>query len=262
MRGSARPSRSGFCPPPRPRGRWRRPAVARGFAGPCPSAAPPCGPLRLSGARRARRSGASPPAARRGSLRAAALRLPRCLGPCPLPGLALRAAAGRPAWVVGPCASPGAAFAPGGPGASLAGRSSLRPGPLRRPAAALRALPSLLPRGRCAGLRPALFRAAPARLWGWGVPPAAAGGVPGSTSLLDTNKWASARVATLAADSTKRQYILLNRQFINKTASRRFSSGAPTMMPHGGSVCTDELSMLLASLHARPLSTKGQKYGN
>ena len=50
MRGSARPSRVGFRPPPRPRGRWRRPAVARGFAGPCPSAAPPCGPLRLSGA--------------------------------------------------------------------------------------------------------------------------------------------------------------------------------------------------------------------
>lgn len=50
-------------------------------------------------------------------------------------------------------------------------------------------------------------------------------------------------------------FILLNLQFINKTASRRFSSGAPAM-PHGGSVRTDELSMLLASLHARPLSTK------
>ena len=173
-----------------------RPALAGAGVGP-PSLGASLGlarRLRLRAARsacrarcRARRSGALPPAARRGSLRAAALRLPRCLGPCPLPGLALRAAAGRPAWVVGPCASPGAAFAPGGPGASLAGRSSLRPGPLRRPAAALRALPSLLPRGRCAGLRPALFRAAPARLWGWGVPPAAAGGVPGSPSLLNTS---------------------------------------------------------------------------
>ena len=116
-----------------------------------------------------------------------ALRRSGCPGasgrvPCPaLPCGLLRASVGRP------CASPGAAFAPGGPGASLAGRSSLRPGPLRRPAAALRALPSLLPRGRCAGLRPALFRAAPARLWGWGVPPAAAGGVPGSPSLLNTS---------------------------------------------------------------------------
>ena len=44
-------------------------------------------------------------------------------------------------------------------------------------------------------------------------------------------------------------FILLNRQFINKTASRRFSSGAPAM-PHGGSVCTDELSIPLPSLCA------------
>ncbi len=119
MRGSARPSRSGCRPPPCPRGRWRRPAVARGFAGPCPSGSPPRGPLRLSGARRARRSGALPPAARRASLRAAALRLARFLGPFPLPGLALRAAAGclasplRPSGR-GPCA-PRAGGGPRGP---------------------------------------------------------------------------------------------------------------------------------------------------
>lgn len=162
MRGNARPSRSGCRPPPCPRGRWRRPAVARGYAGPSPSGSPPRGPLRLSGARRARRSGASPPAARRASLRAAALRLARFLGPFPLPGLALRAAAGCLASPLRPsgrglCAP----WAGGGPRGPLLASA--------RAAAALRALPSLLPRGRCAGLRPALLRAAPARLWSWGL---------------------------------------------------------------------------------------------
>lgn len=142
MRGSARPSRVGFRPPARPRGRCRRPAVARGFAGPCPAGSPPRGPLRLSGA------------LPRPSLGGLAARCPPSLPSAaaaapggPVPRAVSLARPSPPGRCGPPCGGGrplgrlrGRPLRPVGRGASLAGRSSLRPGGLRAAAAGLSAL--------------------------------------------------------------------------------------------------------------------------
>lgn len=121
--------------------------------------------------------------------------------------------------------------------ASLAGRSSLRPGGLRPAAAGLRPLPSLLPRWRFRGPAARSFTRPRQRVLGLGLPRPAGLGFPPPAEMSPTpgpshpggetantrrlyliRKKDSARCPTLAADSTKRPYILLNPPSAKKTA--------------------------------------------
>lgn len=171
MRRGAAPSRSGFRPRPRgPAGRWPRPAVARGFAGPCPSAPPPRGPLRLS----------APP--RRPSLGGLAARCPPPL-PCAA-AAAPGASVPRAVSLAGPCPA-GRCGPPCGGGRPLgrsgrglcarwAGWRPSRAAPRFGPAGCGPPLRRFAPcprssrAGAFAGLRPALSRARASAFWGWG----------------------------------------------------------------------------------------------